>query len=241
MKILVKVKGKLDDKIISELGILGFKVEDILDNLNILIGETIGQSQDKLQRLGYIEDIERDEQFFTQSLNLSVQPNIKFGHLHKHNYFGNNVRIAMIDTGVNPEGLKIENSLVFTDATDSLDAGNNGRLHGTYVAHTIKKVAPWSKLFNLKVKNSENEILKSAILRAIDWCFGNNISIVNISLGRQFDCKPNCMVCNSIKKLRSNGIVTVVAVGNLGRDGEMSFGCPAKIRKCYYCWCSRSI
>ncbi len=222
MKVIVKVNS-ISDEVMGHFQEINFKIDKILHSLNIVIGEYSGNIG-SLSQLSFIDSVEIDELFELQSVKTTIQPNLHYGRLHKHNLLGNGIRIAMIDSGVNPEGIKFEDSIVFTDAINSHDSGNNGRLHGTYVANVIKSIAPWSRLYNLKVMNSYNEIWKSAILAAIDWCVINEISIVNISLGRKGACKPSCIVCNSLKKIMDKNGIAVVAMGNYGNE---AISCPA--------------
>ncbi|MDF2591508.1 MAG: hypothetical protein K0S75_974 [Clostridia bacterium] len=227
MLILVKIKGKLTDKIINSFKDTGFSLISRLTNLDIIIGEIEEQNLARMNSLDFIHTYELDEVYEIQAVNITMMPNLKPGSLLKHEFFGANVKVAVIDTGVNAYNLKLEGNHVFTDALDASDAGTNGRLHGTYVAHIIKKIAPWCKLYSLKVANSQGEILKSAILQAIDWCVGNDISVVNISLGKRGDCKPTCLVCNSLSRIKERKGIAVVAMGNFGREGEGILSCPA--------------
>ncbi len=98
---------------------------------------------------------------------------------------GRGVKVAIIDSGVNPEhphvggvagGVKIEadgESPVYLDYLG----------HGTAVAGAIREKAPEALLYAVKVFDRTLNTHIETIIRALEWCLANHMHLVNLSLG----------------------------------------------------------
>jgi subtilisin family serine protease len=97
----------------------------------------------------------------------------------------NNVRIGIIDSGVNPNhphvagvagGVWIQESGNSNDYIDYLG-------HGTAVAAAIREKAPSAEIYAVKVFDRSLSTTGSVLLRALDWCLDHETQFINLSLG----------------------------------------------------------
>jgi hypothetical protein len=96
------------------------------------------------------------------------------------------VRVAVIDSGVNPRhphigriagGVSIAASgETGPDYIDSLG-------HGTAIMAAIQEKAPGADYFAVRVFHSALRTSGVNLVRALDWCIGNRMQVVNLSLG----------------------------------------------------------
>jgi subtilisin family serine protease len=132
---------------------------------------------------------------------------------------GRNVKIALIDTGVDtahPElaGLRIE----------TFDATGTGRvradMHGTAMLgifagrKQLGGVAPDAHLLVARAVGPEGEATTESILKALAWSFGNGAQVINISVGGPRD--P--LLEEEIAAAVTRGAIIVAAAGNGGEN-----------------------
>ncbi len=133
--------------------------------------------------------------------------------------FGENVRVALIDSGVDKTHPKIrENSIVYSESlldTDLDDAG-----HGTACANILLEVAPHIELISIKVLDSNLKGECSDLIVALQWCLDNGVDIINLSLGCSQD-SYKLELFELLEKLYLNGVVVVVA--NSNNEKEKSY------------------
>lgn len=98
---------------------------------------------------------------------------------------GRGVRVAVIDSGVNPVhphicgvagGVTVGEG---TDETTYLDLLG----HGTAVMAAIKENAPGAEYFAVRVFYSSLRTSVDFLLRAVEWCIERRIHVINLSLG----------------------------------------------------------
>lgn len=108
-------------------------------------------------------------------------------HKQFMNCTGRGVKVAIIDSGVNPAhphvggvsgGTRISSNDT-TSSPDYLDFIG----HGTAVTAAIREKAPEAQLYAVKVFDRTLTTNIEIILNAIDWCIENEIDLVNLSLG----------------------------------------------------------
>ena len=95
------------------------------------------------------------------------------------------VRVATIDSGVNPRHPHVEpiaggvqiTADGFTD--DFIDVLG----HGTAVAGAIREKAPDAEIFAVKVFQHALVTSGTILLRALDWCLDERMNFINLSLG----------------------------------------------------------
>lgn len=155
--------------------------------------------------------------------------------LHKKGIVGNNVTVAVIDTGcfAHIDFLLLKNRiLVFKDFVNKKDDCYDDNGHGTFVCGVIggsgiasaKKfcgVAPFCNLVVLKALDKDGQTQATTILDAMQWIFDNkqkyNIAVVCMSFGSE-PLKKNDPLIAGAEVLWDNGICVVAASGNDGPE-----------------------
>ena len=182
---------------------------------------------DQLSKEPQIKSIEKDQLVQLQSQTTSWG----YSQLNLENSVpstltGKNIRIAIIDTGVDTShpDLKIAGGKCVLEQV--LNGGwcsksyedDNG--HGTHVAGIIGAqnndigvvgVAPEASIYAIKALDQEGYGTTSSILAGIDWAIQNNMDIINMSLNSEY-YEP--AMESIIKKAYNKGILIVAAAGN---------------------------
>jgi len=157
---------------------------------------------------------------------------------------GTGVGIAVIDSGIyshpdlgtaNGRQSRIVYRKSFIGGVQNDDFG-----HGTHVAgiiagngavsnvpgtsHLLRGIAPNAELLDLRVLdqngNSNDSVVIAAIQTAVQLKARYNVRVINLSLGRPI--YESCTIdplCEAAEAAWNNGVVVVVAAGNLGRNG----------------------
>lgn len=98
---------------------------------------------------------------------------------------GQGVRVAIIDSGVNPAHPHVGG--VAGGVGFTANEANENYLdylgHGTAVAGAIREKAPEALLYAVKVFDQSLRTTATTILRALDWTIDNQMDVVNLSLG----------------------------------------------------------
>jgi len=132
---------------------------------------------------------------------------------------GRCVRVAVIDSGINPGhphvgglagGTRITSS-DFDQSTDYLDYLG----HGTAVAGAIREKAPEAELFAVKVFDRALTTNIEVIVKAIEWCADNQMSVINLSLGT-VNSDHRAVIEGAVAHATGNGGVLVAAREMLG-------------------------
>ncbi len=160
---------------------------------------------------------------------------------------GSGIGIAIIDSGIYPHpdlaaasgiGSRIVYRQNFAGGLLPDDFG-----HGTHVAgiaagngrmsiapgspHVLRGIAPNAKLLDLRVLDANGASRDSAVIAAIQQAVKlkdkYNVRVINLSLGRPiYEGCSRDPLCQAVEAAWKNGIVVVVAAGNLGRNGYAS-------------------
>lgn len=131
-------------------------------------------------------------------------------------------RVAIIDNGINRDLMrkqKMQSQMVIDDNNRCIEDQEKIQItdfqHGTFCALIFEKYNSDCILNSVRIldKNGEGGIEK--IEPALEWCYQNNIRIVNLSFGT-----TNFNECEKLKKLVNkyayNGMVIVAATANSG-------------------------
>jgi serine protease AprX len=156
---------------------------------------------------------------------------------------GSGVGVAVIDSGIysHPDLLSAQGrSRVIYRKSFIGGLQNDDFGHGTHVAgiiagtgassnvpgssHLLRGIAPNANLLDLRVLDQNGSSSDSAVIAAIEDAVKlkttYNVRVINLSLGRPI--YEGCAIdplCEAAEAAWSNGIVVVVAAGNLGRNG----------------------
>lgn len=151
-----------------------------------------------------------------------------------NNYiYGNNLTIAIIDTGINPHldfVLPKNRILKFVDLINNKTMPYDDNGHGTFVASIacgngfksggkFSGVAPMANIISIKALEKTGETGAYKILEAMQWIFDNkdkfNIKVVCMSFGSSPIDESDPLVVGA-EVLWNAGIVVVSAAGNSG-------------------------
>lgn len=146
------------------------------------------------------------------------------------------VSVAVIDTGIDIRNTNIN----FADGVNCVrprSRPNDDNGHGTHVAGTVGGrnngagvigVAPNTRIYSVKVLNSQGSGTISQVICGIDWVAANsarlNIKVANMSLGGPGSNDNNCGNTNgdafhlAICRATTAGVTFVVAAGNSNVD-----------------------
>lgn len=147
-------------------------------------------------------------------------------------YKGQGVKVAVLDTGVTPNGNDSVNCTVHEDKTEEKNS-TDGQGHGTHVAGIIAAqlnnkggagIAPEAEIVDIKVLNSEGSGKDSNIIQGINSAISKKVDIINMSLGG-IGYNPAVEVVVN-KAYEENGIAVFVAAGN---DGGTNMTYPAAL------------
>ncbi|MFD1037203.1 S8 family peptidase [Virgibacillus byunsanensis] len=143
---------------------------------------------------------------------------------------GKDINIAVIDTGISTHSdLRVSGGYSSVDYTLEWKDDNG---HGTHVAGVIGAerndsgvvgVAPEANLFAVKALDRNGEGNLFDLLEAIEWSIKNDMDIINLSLGTNYD-SPRLMEILDIAY--ESGILIVGASGNGGENSSVIY--PAK-------------
>jgi subtilisin family serine protease len=147
---------------------------------------------------------------------------------------GENVKVAVIDTGVDRDHPALKGNFAAGKNFAQLDKQVDYDYfdvygHGTHVAGTILGdgttlygVAPKAKLYSARVCQL-NGCAYSDIYAGVDWGIENHVDVMNLSLGGSSGGQEEI---NVFKRAREAGITVIAAAGN---DGAAQVSYPAAI------------
>ena len=169
---------------------------------------------------------------FTNALTLIDVPTAWQEFEHR----GDGVRVAVLDTGVNPDHPDIEineenwacYAACLTDGPHDVDG------HGTHVSGTVVGgdandaglqigVAPNATLMHAKVLNNTGAGTYGGIVEGMQWAVKNDADVISASLGA---AGYNDAFINPVRNAQANGVIVVAAVGN---GGSGTSGSPANV------------
>jgi subtilisin len=129
---------------------------------------------------------------------------------------GKGVRVAVIDTGVDPNHpeltLHLDKNCVFRENFENIPPSDG---HGTHVAGIIAArnygIAPEVDLCSYKVFPNTGSATNVDIARAIDQCVADGCDLINLSLESE---KPDEVLHEAIGEAFEKGTICIVAAGN---------------------------
>lgn len=131
------------------------------------------------------------------------------------------ISIAIVDNGINMELTKNELvKQVFIDEKNNckVDYSKNEDIdfqHGTICALILEKYYPYCKLSSIRILNKEGKGEVEKIEPAFEWCYNNNVRLINLSLGTTHFIERKRLNF-LINKYTSKGLIIAAATSNIG-------------------------
>ena len=155
--------------------------------------------------------------------------------IHKKGISGNNISVAVMDTGAYPHADFGDRIISFKDCMSSRCTPYDDNSHGTHVCGIIggsgkmsrglyKGIAPQCLLIPIKVLKSDGIGNSSGMIDGVSWILENrtkyNIRIVNISIGTEtFSCDDEqSALVMAVDKMWDAGITVITSAGNNGPE-----------------------
>ncbi|MHA2328638.1 MAG: S8 family peptidase [Candidatus Hodarchaeales archaeon] len=135
---------------------------------------------------------------------------------------GENVTIAILDSGINNNNSWIGNSVKKYSTTNSSQVDDDNG-HGTFVGSIIAKIAPKANLISIKVTDASGFGEEEWIRDGFHLALSLNVSIIHASFGTRDLTALNSSLFSF---LMNQNITTVIAAGNDGPFGS-SLSSPA--------------
>ncbi len=145
-----------------------------------------------------------------------------------HDLNGEGVKVAIIDSGIDCSHEMLQQ--VTAGICFELSAGNvltsedyrDTSGHGTAVASIIKKKAPDTELYAIKIFDQSLIVEQKILVESIRWAIDQNVDIINLSLGTT-DVQVKQDLLDICKVATKKGIVIVAAEHNSAQESYPAY------------------
>lgn len=245
IQVIVRCSDNVDDY--NEIAAMG-TIKYRLPMINSYVVEVDEDSLKYLHENNKLWSYELDTHINSQMNRVSDIIGLKWAH--DRNIYGENIGVAVADTGLSLHKDFTEGGnriLSFHDLIHGRTEAYDDNGHGSHVAGIIGGngylsngkyigVAPKCNLIGLKVLDQKGDGNISDVLAGLQWIIDNkdkyNIRILNISVGTtaKDNVDENSLLVKGVNAVWDAGIVVVVAAGNNG-PSPMSISTPGISRK----------
>ncbi|TFE04045.1 S8 family serine peptidase [Jeotgalibacillus salarius] len=226
---LIEFESDEGRQLISEAG---GKIITYYENFNLAEVRLSVTAYETLRQSEMIRHIERnieislDEQFVEWGPLMIQAPALWDSELT-----GKGIKIGIIDSGIAPHNdLKVAGGASFVDYTSSY-IDDNG--HGTHVAGIasaldnqsgIKGIASGAEVYALKAFDHTGTGTLASMIAALDWAIRNDLDIVNMSLGSEYD---SFAARRAMQQAEAAGVLMIASSGNNGQEAGHRVSFPA--------------
>jgi subtilisin family serine protease len=125
---------------------------------------------------------------------------------------GRGVRVAVIDSGVNPRHPHVNGVAggIAIGLTLRADAYLDGLGHGTAVLAAIKEKAPEAEYYAVRIYFRSLRTDIDFLLKAIDWAIDEKMDVINLSLGTP-TVSHRCRLLAAVERATDSGVLLVAA------------------------------
>ena len=245
--IVQKMAGATDTE--ERVSALGGQVTQDLHIINAFAAEMSAKDAVQLSKAGSVRwvslDSAMESSICPQCVETKNLANAYIGAIHADQVWntkpyiqGQGIGVAVIDSGINPNGDLYTDKGVNRQVADIRfnsdynQSPSDGYGHGTHVASIIGSdgsdssgkyigVAPMVNIINVKVSNDNGSAMMKDVVQGLQWVLENkdtyNIRVVNISLNSAVAESYNTSPLDAaVEILWFNSIVVVASAGNKG-------------------------
>jgi len=222
--VIIQFNTKPTNSHINSLETLGAKIKykyGIIDAVALSISSDLIE---QISQMSFIKSVEYDAETRIVLAQSALQ--IKANRVWlEHGIEGKNIRIAVLDTGIDNNHQDLQNVILEKDFTGEGTDDEHG--HGTHVASIIagsgkssaglyKGIASKASLMDIKVLNKQGSGRLSDTIAGIEYAVINNADVISMSLGAIIPCNGLDATSLASDVAVKKGIVVVVAAGNSG-------------------------
>lgn len=139
---------------------------------------------------------------------------------------GEGVKVAVIDTGIDPNHIAFEGALAprdewrdfYDDDNDPTDVGvfgEGGYGHGTNTAGIVLQIAPRAVILPIRALGPDGGADVLTVARAIDYAVRKKARVINLSLGSS---ERSDAIAKAVARAAAAGVVVTEAAGNEGEE-----------------------
>ena len=146
---------------------------------------------------------------------------IGYSYIDQNDLDAENVKIAILDTGISSKHISVSGGISFVDGVESYEDDNG---HGTTLAGIINGNSFYgnqigmglnASLYSVKVLNSKGEGYYSSVINALNWCVDNNMDIALMGFEGEYNSK---FLADAVSYAFENGILLIAPSGNGGKN-----------------------
>ncbi len=140
-----------------------------------------------------------------------------------HDLNGEGVKVAIVDSGIDRSHAMLQHvtaGICFELSVGSVHTSQDYRDtsgHGTAVASIVKKKAPGTELYAIKIFDQSLIVEQKILLESIRWAIDQNVDIINLSLGTT-DAQVKHALLDICQVATKKGIAIVAAEHNSGQE-----------------------
>lgn len=217
-------RNNWDSAAVESLGVnIDYKYS-VVEAVNV---EGPAEVVEDLDSLSFVHNVVEDREVKLINPTPEVQEERDESYGSVEEYDGDNVRIAVLDTGIDNNHAHFEN-LIIDNQDFTGDGPHDVDGHGSHVAsiaagqyNDFEGVAPEAYLKNIKVLDDDGQGSVSDVLAGIDYGVDKEVEVMVLSLGAEIDqCDGSDMLSRAVDSAVDEGVAVTVSAGNSGSESN---------------------